>query len=130
MVWPADVVLPVAPVVLHSSIPSESSPTRVPELSLMVGSKHPHLYWSVAGRTSHVTATPGSCQQTPLVISNGVWVWCLQTGWVPRWGSPWATLPSVSVPYFCPCFSFGQEHSGFKALRWVDGPIPQPQGHA
>jgi hypothetical protein len=47
---------------LCSSSPSARSPTKFSELSLMVGSKHPHLHRSVAGRTSQGAATPGSCQ--------------------------------------------------------------------
>jgi hypothetical protein len=59
VVWPANVVL------------------WGPELSLMVGSKHPHLHWPVAQGTT----IPGSCQQAPLDNSNSVGVvWCLQTG--------------------------------------------------
>jgi hypothetical protein len=54
-----------------SSSPLANSPTRVPELSLMIICKHPHLHWSVAGRTFQGTATPGSCQQAPL--GNKVW---------------------------------------------------------
>jgi hypothetical protein len=45
-----------------------------PELTLMVSSKHTHLHWSGAGRTSQGTATPVSCQQVPL--GNGSYlVW-------------------------------------------------------
>jgi hypothetical protein len=62
-----------------------------------------------AGRTSQRTATLGSCQQVPLGISNSVRVWCLQTGWISRWGRPWMALPSV-CSIFCSCLSFGQEH--------------------
>jgi hypothetical protein len=46
-------------------------PHRIPELSLMVGSKHQHWHWSVAGWTSQGPATPGSCQQVPLDHNNG-----------------------------------------------------------
>jgi len=53
-------------ILLGSSSPSASSPTRVPELSLMVGSKHLNLHWSVAGWTSQGAATPGSRQRVPL----------------------------------------------------------------
>ena len=50
----------------HSSSPSASSLTGVLELNLMVGCKHLHLHWSVAGGTFQETAAPGSCQQVPL----------------------------------------------------------------
>jgi hypothetical protein len=45
---------------LHSPSPSASSPTRFPKLSLIVGSKHLHLHWSVASQTSQgITTTRG-----------------------------------------------------------------------
>ena len=94
---------------------------RVPEFSLMLGSKHPHLYWSLAGKTSQGTDTPGSYQQEPLVNSYSAEVWCLQTGWIPRWRGPWMALSSVSAPFFFPCLSFGQDLSWLKFLRWVGG---------
>jgi hypothetical protein len=40
--------------------------------SLMVGTKHLHLHWSGAGRTSQGKATPGSCKQVPLRKSYSV----------------------------------------------------------
>jgi hypothetical protein len=46
--------------------PSPNSSTGVSVLSLMVGCKHPHLYWSGLLET----AIPGSCQQALLGISN------------------------------------------------------------
>jgi hypothetical protein len=52
-----------AAIPLCSSRPSASSPNGIAELSLMVGSKYPHLHWSVADWTSQRTATPDSCQQ-------------------------------------------------------------------
>jgi hypothetical protein len=54
------------------SSPSANSPTRFHELSLMVGCKHPHLHWSVAGQTSPGTATLHSFPQVPLDHSNSV----------------------------------------------------------
>jgi hypothetical protein len=66
------------------------------------GYVYPHLCWSDSGRASQGTAIPGSCQQALLGISNSVWVWCLQMGWIPRWDSLWMACPSVSAPYFVP----------------------------
>ena len=43
-----------------------------------------HLYWSGFGTASQMTAIPGSCQQALLGSKNGVWVWGLQMGWIPR----------------------------------------------
>jgi hypothetical protein len=90
VVWPVDIVLPIglqspsAPLVLQ---PAPS--IGVPKLSLIVGSRHPYLHWSVASRTSQGTAIPCSCQQVPLDNSTSVGVWCQQTGWISRWVSPW-----------------------------------------
>jgi hypothetical protein len=67
---------------------------EVPVLSLMVGCKHPHLYWSGSGRASQETAVSGSCQQGLLGISNRVWVWCLHVGCIPRWGNVVVNLQS------------------------------------
>jgi hypothetical protein len=61
-----------------------------------------------------------------LGISNTVWVWCLQMGWIPRWGSLCITFPSVSAPLLVPAFSLDRRKSGLIFLRWVGGPIPHP----
>jgi hypothetical protein len=102
---------------LCSSSPSTSSPSRVVELSLMVGSKHPYLHWSVAGRTSQGIATPDSCQQVPFGNSNTVgFSVCRQDG------SPGGAVPgwpfSVSAPVFVPVL-LDRKISGLKTLRWV-----------
>jgi len=83
---PPDIVLSVGlqshsapPVLLHA-------PPPVLEFSLMVRTKHPHLHWSNAGRTSQETATPGF-QQWPLSNSKR----------------------RVSVPFFCSYLFLGQE---------------------
>ena len=85
---------PSAPLVL----PCNSS-TGIPRLSPMVGYKYLHLCWSGAGRTSQETTISGSCQQVLLGISNSVGFWCLQMGWIPRWGSLWMAFPPEFV--FC-----------------------------
>jgi hypothetical protein len=87
---------------------------------------HPQLYWLGSGRASQETAIPGSCQQVPLVISNSVWGWCLEMGWIPRWGSLCMAFPSVSDSLFVPAFPLHKSNSGLIFLTWVDGPIPQP----
>ena len=71
-----------ANIVLHMGLQSSSAYPSFLQLSLMVGSKHPHLHWSGAGKTSQGTAIPGSCHQAPLGNSNSVRVWCLQTEWI------------------------------------------------
>jgi hypothetical protein len=89
MVQPADIVLPMG-----LQIPS-APPVLMP--------------WSVIGRTSQGTATPGSCQQLPLDNSNSVGV-----GVCKQDGSPCGLVyddPSFSLcSIFCPCPFFGQEH--------------------
>jgi hypothetical protein len=72
----------------------------IPVLNPMFGYEHLLLYWSGYGWALQETATPGPSQQALLGISNSVWVWCLQMGWVQtawasqRHGSQW---PDVSV---------------------------------
>ena len=66
---------------------------------------------------------PSSCQQVLLGIRNSVWVWCLQMGWIPRWGSLWMAFLLVSPSFFVPAFSLGRNNSGLKFLRCVGGPI-------
>ena len=61
MVWPAGDFVPMAlqsPSVPPALMPAP--PTSLHELSLMVGSKHPHLHCSVAGKTSQGKAITGS----------------------------------------------------------------------
>jgi hypothetical protein len=89
----------------------------------MFGCGHPHLYWSGSGRASWGTAISGFCQQVLLGISNSVWVWCQQMGWIPRWGSLWVAFPSVSAPLFVPEFTFDRRNSGIlEFLKWVGSP--------
>ena len=71
-----------------------------PVLSPMVGCEHPPLYLSGTGRASQETAISSSYQQAPVGIHNSVWVWWLYMGWIPRWGSLWMVIPSVSAPRF------------------------------
>ena len=66
----------------------------------MDGCEHSLLYLSGTGRASQGTAMSGSCQRTLVGIHNSVWVWWLYMGWIPRWGSLWMVIPSVSVPHF------------------------------
>ena len=73
----------------------------------MDGCKHILMYFLGTGRASQETAISGSCQQALVGINNSVWVWWLFMGWIPRWGSLWMVLASVSAPksfhgYFVP----------------------------
>jgi hypothetical protein len=45
------------------------------------------LYLTSSVRASQDTATSGSFQQAILGIHNGVCVWWLYMGWIPRWGT-------------------------------------------
>jgi hypothetical protein len=96
----------------------------VPVLIRMVGRKHLPLYWEDSVTASQGTTIAGSCQQV-LSISNSVWVWCLQMGWIPRWGSLWMAFSPVSALLFAPTFPFDGSDSGLIFLRWVGGPILQ-----
>jgi hypothetical protein len=112
---------PSAPPVLLPIPPS----TPPPEFSLMVGPKHLHLHWSVGSQTFSGTAMLGSCPPVPLDHSNSVgFAVCryVSTGGnISR-----LSLPSVSVPFFCPCSSFRQEHfwikNGWVASSLYQGP--------
>jgi hypothetical protein len=64
----------------------------------MDGCEHLHLYLSGTGRASQEKAISGSCQQALVGICNSVWVWWLFMGWIPRWGSLWMVILSVSAP--------------------------------
>ena len=35
-----------------------------------------------------------------LLASGCVWIWWLFMGWIPKWGSLWMVIPSVSPPHF------------------------------
>jgi hypothetical protein len=80
-------------------------------LSLMVGCEHPHLYWSGSGRASQGTAIPGFCQEALHGINNTVWVWYLQMGWIPRWGSLWMAFNLDSALLFAPEFPLDMNNS-------------------
>jgi hypothetical protein len=59
----------------------------------------------------------GSCQQALVGIHNSVWVWWLYMGWIPRSGSLWMVISSVSAPHFVSVTpSMG---ALFPLLRWL-----------
>jgi hypothetical protein len=99
---------------LSFSSPSASSPTKLSELSLMVGPKHLHLHWSVADWTSTRIATLGSGQHVPLDHGNSVgFDVCRHDGSPGGAVSVWPFLQSLFLFFGGggrPCFSFGQEH--------------------
>jgi hypothetical protein len=110
VVCPANIVAPMGlqspyvPLVFLTAPPPDS-PTSL-------SCEHPHLHWSGAGRTSQGTVILRSCQQAPLDNSNSVKVWCLQTGWIPMWGSPRMALPSFSALLLVYVFSLERNISG------------------
>ena len=73
---------------------------RGPAFHPIVDCEHPLLYLPGIGIASQETAISGSCQQALVGICNSVWVWWLFMGWIPRWGSFWMVMPSVSAPNF------------------------------
>jgi hypothetical protein len=62
--------------------------------------EHPLLYLPGTGIASQEISVSGSCQQNLVGICNSVWVWWLFMEWVPKWGSLWMVLPSVSALNF------------------------------
>jgi hypothetical protein len=81
--------------VANSFSPSPNSSIGDPVFSPMVGCEHLCLHLSGSGRASPGIAIPCSCQQALLGISSSIWVWCLQMGWIPRWGGLWMVFPSA-----------------------------------
>ena len=107
MVKPGYIILPV--VLQPPSIPPLllPAPLQVPELSLMVGSKHLPLHWSISGCTSPGTATLGSCLQAPLNHDNSVGFGVCKHDVSSGGDILQLSLPSVSLPFFV---SVLQEH--------------------
>jgi hypothetical protein len=68
-----------------------------PVLHPMDGCEYPLLYLSGMDRISPETVVSGSCQQALTDICNSAWVWWLFMGWIPKWGSLWMAISSVSV---------------------------------
>ena len=92
----------------------------------MVVYENPYLStWSCPGRASQETAIPGPCLQVLLGISNSVWVWCGQMGWIPRWGCLWITFPSVLSR-----ISFRQKQFWIKIFEMDEWPHPSTWGRA
>jgi hypothetical protein len=69
--------------------------------------EHTLLYLLGTVISSPETAISGSCQLNLAGICNSFWVWWLFMGWIPRWGSLWMVLPSVSAPNFVSTISMG-----------------------
>ena len=85
---------PSAPWSFSSSFPGDLV------LHPMVGCEYPFLYLSGTGRAFQETAISGSCEQALIGVLNSVWVWWMYMGWIPRWGSLWMVIPSVSALNF------------------------------
>ena len=60
--------------------------------------EHPILYVPGSGITSHESAISGFFQRNLAGICNGVWVWWLIMGWIPRWVSLWMVHPFLLAP--------------------------------
>lgn len=65
------------------------------------------------------TTISSSCQESLLGISDSVWVWRLQMGWIPRWGVLFMAFPLVSAPFILFLqFHLGRDNS---RLKFWDG---------
>jgi hypothetical protein len=62
--------------------------------------EHLLLHLPGTGIASQETAISGSYQQNLAGICNSFWVWWLFMEWIPRWGSLWMVLPSISALNF------------------------------
>ena len=80
----------------------QSPPTRFLEVNLVVASKYPHLYWSVAGQTS---STPGPLIKCLLTMATVLGLVSADMMDLQMEQSP--VGPSFSL---CSIFYFGQEH--------------------
>lgn len=87
--------------------PFSNSSIVNPVLSPVVDWEPPPLYLSDSGRASQETAVLGYCQQALVGIHNSVGVWWLYMGWIPRCGSLWMAIPSVSALHFVSVSSHG-----------------------
>ena len=76
------------------------APSRGPVFHPIDDLEHPFLYLPGTGIDSQERAMSGFYQQNLAGICNNVWVWWLYMGWIPRLGSLWTVLPSVSAPNF------------------------------
>jgi len=77
VVAPMGLLTPSAPSVLLLA-PPLGSPCSVRRLAACICVCIGHVL------SEDKTAIPTSCQQALLGISNSVWVWCQQMGWIPR----------------------------------------------
>ena len=73
---------------------------RGPVFHLIDGCEHPLLYFPGTSKAPQETAISGSCQQSLVGIRNSVCAWWFSMGWIPRWGSLWMVIPSVSALHF------------------------------
>lgn len=93
---------------------------------LMLGSKHLHLHWAVAGSNFQGTAIPGSCQQVafwqqPQCCGFNVYRQNGSSGGVvPGW--PFLQTLLHFFFFLVTEFSLDRNTSGLKTLRWMGGP--------
>jgi hypothetical protein len=71
-----------------------------PEIHPIADCEHPLLCLLGPCIASQETALSGSFQQNFANVCNGVSVWRLLLGWIPRYGSLWMVLPFISAPKF------------------------------
>jgi hypothetical protein len=77
-----------------------SSSIGGPVMHPIADCEHPLLCFPGTSIVSQETAISGSFQQNLAGICNSVCVLRLIMGWIPRWGSLWMVLLSISAPNF------------------------------
>ena len=83
-----------------SLVTFSSSSIGGPVIHPIADCEHPLLCLLGAGIVSQETAISGSFQQNLASVCNGVSVWKLIMGWIPRYGSLLMAHPFVSAPNF------------------------------
>ena len=77
-----------------------SSSIGSPVIHPIADCEHPLLCLLGPGIVSQETAISGSFQQNLANVCNGVSVWRLTMGWIPKYGSLYMVHPFVSAPNF------------------------------
>ena len=77
-----------------------TSSISVPVIHPIADCEHPLLCLLGHGKASQETAKSGSFQQNLASVCNGVSVWRLIMGWIPRNGSLYMVHPFISAPNF------------------------------
>jgi hypothetical protein len=120
--WVVRTAYVVLPTSCYALLFHPQLPYGVPELSLTVGSKHPHLHWSVACPASQ----GGSCRQKSGLLTTAAVYGLVSTDRM----DPQMGLPSVSALFFCPFSSSGLHRFCVKNFKMGGCPHPSTGGRA